>query len=207
MSQCLEDSMCSVNSFWMIALVFFALHWQCQKIFKLPYNCTHFTSSKVLLKILQARLQQYVSWELPDVQAGFRIGRGTRDLISKISWRKEENFRKTSTSASLTMLKTLSVWITKNCGKYLKRWEDQTTLPFSWETCIQDKKQWLEPDMEQLTDSKLGKEYNKAVYCHSACVTSMQNTSHGMQGWMNHKQKSRLPREISTASDIQMIPL
>ena len=72
---------------------------------------------------------------------------------------------------------------------------------------MQVKKQQLEPDMEQLTDSKLGKEYNKAVYCHSACVTSMQNTSHGMQGWMNHKQKSRLPREISTASDIQMIPL
>ena len=206
MSQCLEDSMCSVNSFWMITLVFFALHWQCQKIFKLPYNCTHFTSSKVLLKILQARLQQYVNWELPDVQAGFRIGRGTRDLISKISWRKQENFRKTSTSASLTTLKPLTVWITTNCGKFWKRWEHQTTLPFSWETCIQDKKQWLEPDMEQLTDSKLEKEYIKAVYCHPAYLTYMQSTSCEMLGWMKHKLESRLPGEMSITSDMQKMP-
>ena len=69
------------------------------------------------------------------------------------------------------------------------------------------KKQQLEPDMEQWTGSKLGKEYNKAVYCHPAYLTSMQSTSCEMPGWMNHKLESRLPGEISTALDMQMIPL
>ena len=62
------------------------------------------------------------------------------------------------------MPKPLTVWITINCGKFLKRWEYQTTLPASWETCIQVKKQQLEPDVEQRAGSKLGKEYDKAVY-------------------------------------------
>ena len=59
---------------------------QCQRMFKLPHSCTHPTTSKVMLKILQARLQQYISYELPDVQAGFRKGRGTRDQIANIYW-------------------------------------------------------------------------------------------------------------------------
>ena len=79
--------------------------------------------SKAKLKILQARLQQYVNQELPDVQAGFRKGRGTTDQIANISWkqRTQGDSRKASTSVSLTMLKPLSVWITTNCGKLLKR--------------------------------------------------------------------------------------
>ena len=92
------------------------------------------------------------------------------------SSKKQEISRKTSTSASLTMLKPLTVWITTNCGKFLKRWEYQTTLPASQEICIQVKKQQLELDMEQWTDSKLGKEYVKPVYCHPAYLTSMQST-------------------------------
>ena len=76
-------------------------------------------ASKVMLKIPQARLQQYVNRELPDVQAGFRKGRGTRDQISKICWgKKQEISRKTSISAVLTMPKPLTVWITINCGKF-----------------------------------------------------------------------------------------
>ena len=92
-------------------------------------------ASKVMLKILQARLQQYVNRELPDVQAGFRKGRGTRDQIANIagSWKKEESSRKTSISALLTMSKSLTVWITINCGKFWKRWEYQTTWPASWD--------------------------------------------------------------------------
>ena len=81
--------------------------------------------------MLQARLQQYMNQELPDVQAGFRKGRGTRDQNANIHWviEKARGFqKKTSTSASLTMLKTLTVWVTTNCGKFLKRWEYQTTL-------------------------------------------------------------------------------
>ena len=72
-----------------------------------------------MLKILQARLQQYVNHELPDVQAGFRKGRGTRDQIANIHWiiKKQESFRKTFISALLTMPKPLTVWITVNCGR------------------------------------------------------------------------------------------
>ena len=88
-------------------------------------------ASKVMLKILQARLQQYVNCELPDVQAGFRKGRGTRDQIINSRWiiEKQENSRKTFISVLLTMPKPLTVWITTNCGKFFKRWEYQTVLP------------------------------------------------------------------------------
>ena len=77
-------------------------------------------ASKVMLKIFQARPQQYVNRELPGVQAGFRKGRGTTDQIANIRWimEKEESSRKTSTSALLTMPKPLTVWITINCGKF-----------------------------------------------------------------------------------------
>ena len=85
---------------------------------KLLHNCTHLTRCKVMLKILQARLQQYVNYELPDVQAGFGKGRGTRDQIANILWKKQESSRKTSISALLTMPEPLTVWITINCGKF-----------------------------------------------------------------------------------------
>ena len=112
-------------------------------------------TSQVMLKILQARLQQYVNRELPDVQAGFWKGRGTRDQIANICWiiEKSKSSRKTSISALLTMPKPLTVWITINCGKFWKGWEYQTTWPASWETCMQVRKQQLELDMEQ-TGSK-----------------------------------------------------
>ena len=77
--------------------------------------------------------------------------------------KKQENSRKTSTSSLLTTPKPVTVWIKTNCGKFLKRWEYQTTWPASWETCMQAKKQPLELDMEQQTGSKLGKKYVKAV--------------------------------------------
>ena len=79
-----------------------------------------------MLKILQARFQQYVNRELPNVQAGFRKGRGTRDQIANIRWIIEKS-RETSISALLTMPKPLTVWNTINCGKFFKRWEYQTT--------------------------------------------------------------------------------
>ena len=86
-------------------------------------------ASKVMLKILHARLQQYVNRELPDVQADFRKGRGTRDQIANICWimEKAREFQKTFISALLTMPKPLTVWITINCGKFFKRWEYQIT--------------------------------------------------------------------------------
>ena len=82
--------------------------------------------------------------------------------ISDGSYKKQESSRKTSTSALFTIPKPLTVWITTNCGKFLKKWEYQTTWPASWEICMQVKKQQLELDME-LTGSKLGKEYIQAI--------------------------------------------
>ena len=86
-------------------------------------------ASKVMLKILQARPQQYMNRELPDVQAGFRKAEEPEIKlpISTGSWKKQESSRKTSTSASLTTLKPLTVWITTKYGKFFKRWEYQTT--------------------------------------------------------------------------------
>ena len=99
------------------------------------------------------------------------------------------------------MLKPLTVWITTNCGEFLKNWEYQTALPASWETYTQVKMQQLEPDMEQWTGSKLGKGYVKAVYCHLAYLTSVQSISWETLGWMKHKLESRLLGEISVTSD------
>ena len=129
-------------------------------------------SSKVILKILQARLQQYLNCELPDVQAGYRKGRGTRDQIANIHWiiEKAREFQKNIYFCFIDYTKAF-VWITANCGTVLKRWEYQTTWPASWEICMQVKKQQLELDLEQQTSSKLGKEYVKAVYCHPAYLT------------------------------------
>ena len=90
------------------------------------------------------------------------------------SWRKQGNSRKTSTSSLLTMLKSLTVWIIANCGKLLKLWEYQTTLPVSCVTYMHVWKQQLETDMEQQTGAKLGKEYVKAEHWHPAYLTSIR---------------------------------
>ena len=86
-------------------------------------------ASKVMLKILQARLQQYMNHELPDVQAGFREVRGTRDQISDIHWiiKKTREFQENLYFCFIDYAKTLTVWITTNYGKFWKRWEYQTT--------------------------------------------------------------------------------
>ena len=112
-----------------------------------------------MLKILQARLQQYMNHELPDVQAGFRKGRGTRHQIANIHWiiEKAREFQK---NIYFVDYAKAFVWITTNCRKFFKRWEYQTT----WQICMQVRKQQLKQDMEQQTGSKSGKEYVKAVY-------------------------------------------
>ena len=94
--------------------------------------------------------------EIPDVQAGFREGRGTRDQIANIRWimEKAREFQKNIYFSLLTMPKTLTVWVTINCGKFWERWEYQTTWPASWEICMQVRKQQLELDMQQQTGSK-----------------------------------------------------
>ena len=86
-------------------------------------------ASKIMLKILQARLQQYMNRELPDVQAGFRKGRGTRDQVANIHWimGKAREFQKNIYFCFIDSAKPLTVWITKNCGRFWERWEYQTT--------------------------------------------------------------------------------
>ena len=142
-----------------------------------------------MLKILQAKLQQYGNWELPEVQVGIRNGRVTKDQTptSTGSSKKQESSRKTFTSTLLTTPTTLTVWITTNCGKFLKRWEYQTTWPASWEICMDAKKQQLELDMEQ----------------QSAYLTYMKSTSWEMLDLKKHKLESRLLGEISITSDME----
>ena len=127
-----------------------------------PKECSNYHTiafishaSKVMLKILQARLQQYVNREHPDVQAGFRKGRGTRDQIANTCWiiEKAREFQKNIYFCFIDYAKTC-VWITINCGKLWKRWEYQATRPASWETCMQVRKQQLELDVEQQTGYK-----------------------------------------------------
>ena len=108
-----------------------------------------------MLKILQAKLQQYVNHELPDVQARFRKGRGTRDQIANICWiiEKPREFQKNIYFCFIDYAKAF-VYMTINCGKFWKRWKYQTTWPASLETYMQVRKQQLELDMEQQTGSK-----------------------------------------------------
>ena len=109
-----------------------------------------------MLKILQARLQQYMKLELPDVQTGFRKGRGVRDQIANIHWIMEKawKYQKNIYFCFIDYAKPLTVWITINCGKFWKRWKYQTIWPVSWESCMQVRKQQLELDMEQQISSK-----------------------------------------------------
>ena len=108
------------------------------------------------------------------LQAGFRKGRGARGRIANIHWiiEKAREFQKNIYFCFIDYPKAFNCVSQKNCGKSFK-WEYQTTLPASWEICIQIKKQQLEPDMEQQTGSKLGKESVKAVYCDLAYLTYM----------------------------------
>ena len=112
-----------------------------------------------MLKILQARPQQYVNRELSDVHTGFRKGRGTKDHIANVLWIIENarEFQKNiyfDYFALLTMPKPLTVQMTINCGKFFKRWQYQTTWPAFWEPYMQVRKQQLELDMEQQIGSK-----------------------------------------------------
>ena len=154
-------------------------------------------------EILQAMLQQYVNRELPDVQAGFRKGRGTRDQITNICWIIEKA-REYQSATLLTMPKPLTVWITTN-WKTLKEVGISDHLTCLLRNLYAGQKAIVRTGHGTTNGSKLGKEYIKAVYCHPAYLTYMQSTLHKMPGWMKHKLESRLLGEIST-SDMQMTP-
>ena len=150
------------------------------------------------------RLQQHLNWKLPDVKTGFRKGTGTGDEIFNIHWiiKKAREFQEKSYFCFSDYAKAF------DCVDFNKLWkilqEVGNTRPVFWEICMQVKKQQLELDMDQQTGSKLGKEYVKAIYCHSVYLTYMKSTSWEMLGWMKNKLESRLPGEISVTSDMQM---
>ena len=140
------------------------------------------------------------------MEAGFRKGRGIRDQIANIRWiiEKARGFQKTYISSSLAMLNLLTVWITTNCGKFLKTWEYQTILSASWETCVQVKKQQVNKSIDGLVPN--WERSTSRLYYHPAYLTYMQSTLREMPGWMNHKLKSKLLGEISITSDMQTTP-
>ena len=152
-----------------------------------------------MLKILQVRLQQYVNHELPDVQAGFRKGRGTSGQIANICWimEKAREFHKNIYFCLIDYAKAFDCVDHNKLENSERDGNTRPPWPVSWETCMQLKKQQLELDMEQQTHSKLvlQKEYVKAVYCHPAYLTFMQSTSWKTLGWMKHKLESRLPEK------------
>ena len=159
------------------------LHSYLTQSFKLGFNKT-WTEKFEMSKL------DFEEAEEPEIKMPTSVG----------SSKKQESSRKTSASALLTTPKPLTVWFTTNYGKFLRRCEYQTTLPASWEICMQVKRQQLKLDMEQQTGSKLGKEYVKAVYCQPAYLSYMQGTSCKMPTWLKHKLKSRLLGEISITS-------
>ena len=160
---------------------------QCQRMFKLPQIALISHTSKVMLKILQVRLQHYVIREFPDVQAGFRKGRETRDQIANIHGiiEKPREFQK-----NICFLLTISKpWLCGSQQTVENSSRDGKTripdLPPEKSVCRSGNK--LELDMERQTGSKLGNEFVQAVYCHPAYLSYMQSTSWKTLGWMKHK--------------------
>ena len=136
-------------------------------------------ASKVILKILQAKLQQYMNHELPDVQARFRKGRGTRDQIANMHWiiEKAREFQKNSYFCFTDYLKAFDCVDHNEIWKILKEKGTPNHLTCLLRNLYAGQGLQLELDMEQQTGCKLGKEYTKAVYCHPAYLTYMQSTS------------------------------
>ena len=159
-------------------------------------------ASKVMLKILQVRLQQYVNWELPDVQAGFRKGRGNREQIANICWiiEKAREFQRNIYFCFLDHIKDSDYVDHNKLWKILK----EMGIPDHLTCLLRNLYAGQEATVRSGhgTGSKLGKEYIKAVYCHPAYLTSVQSTSCEMPYCM----KSRFLGEMSITSVIQMIP-
>ena len=165
-------------------------------------------TSKVMPKILQARLQHYVNHELPGIQAGFRKGRGTRDQIANIHWiiKKAREFQKNIYFCFIDYAKAF------DCVDHHKLWKilQEMGIP-DYLTCLlrnlyAGKEATVRTGHGTTDWFQIGKEYIKTVYCHPVYLSYMQSTSWETLGWMKHKLESRLPGEISITSDIQMTP-
>ena len=165
-------------------------------------------TSKVMLKILQARLQQYMNCELPDVQAGFRRGRGTRDQIANIRWitEKARGFQKSIYFCFIEYAKAFDCVVHNKLWKFLQEMRIPDHLTCLLRNLYAYQEATFRTGHGTADWFHLGKEYVKAVYCHSAYLTSMQSTSCKMPGWRKHRLESRLPQEIPITSDTQMTP-
>ena len=171
---------------------------QCQTMFQLVHNYNHLTYQQNHVQNSPVRLQQYVNGELPDVQAGFRKGRGTRDQIASICWiiERAKDFQKRVYFCFIDYAKAFNYVDHNKLWKVIKEMRMSDTLSASCETCMQVKKQQVEMELQQQTGSKLGKEYVKAVYSHPAYLTYMQIISCKMPGWMNPRLELRFLGEI-----------
>ena len=175
-------------------------------MFKLPHNFAHLAhTSKVMVKIFQARLQQYMDHELPDIQAEFRKGRGTRDQIANIHWiiEKAREIQKIIYFSFIDYAKAFDC-VDHNNWKILQ----EMGIPDNLTCLLRNLYAGQEGTVRTrhgMTDS--GKVYIKAVYRHPAYLTYMQSTSCKMPALMNNKLEPGLPGEITTTSDMQMIPL
>ena len=161
-----------------------------------------------MLKIFQARLQQYVECELPEVQAGFRKGRGTRCQIANICWIIEKA-REFQTNIYFCFIDYAKAF---DCVDHNKLWKilKEMAIPDHFTCLLRNLYAGQEATVRTVhghqTGSKSGNVYIKAVYCHSAYLTYIQSTSCEMLCWTKHKLESRLPGEISITSDIQITP-
>ena len=158
-----------------------------------------------MLKILQARLQQYVNHKLPDVQAGFRKGRGTRDQIANICWiiKKQENSRKTS-----TFWLCQSLWLCRSQQTLKNSSRGGNTRPpdLPLENLYADQEATVRTGHGTTDWFQIGKRVRQGCILSPCFLTYMQSTSWEMLDWKKHKLESRLPGEISITSHMQMTP-
>ena len=161
-----------------------------------------------MLKILQARLQQYMNWALLDVQAGSRKDRGTRDQVANTCWiiEKTREFQKNIYFCFTDYAKAFDCVDHNKLLKILKDMGIPDHLTCLLRNLWAAQEATVRTGYETTDWFQLGKEYIKAVYCHPAYLTYMQSTSCEMLGWMKHKLESWLPGEISITSDMQMTP-
>ena len=157
-----------------------------------------------MLKILQARLQQYVNWELPDVQAGFRKGRNTRDQIANICWIIEtaREFQKNSDLSFTDYVKAFDCVDHNQLWKILKEMGIPDHLTCLLRTLYAGQEATVRTGHGTTDWSQIGKEYVKAAYCHPVYLTSLQRASCDMPGWRKYKLG-----ETASTSDMETIPL